>query len=518
MQCAIYARQSIEKVDSVSIDAQIDRCKAICDMNKWQYKVYSDVGFSGKNIKRPNFEQLLSDIREGKINTLISYKLDRISRSITDFAQLLQLFEKHGVQYISTTEQFDTSTPVGRAMIYIVMVFAQLERETITQRVTDNYRYRATMGLYMGGNVPLGYASEKITIEGRRASALVVEEISAEIVRKLFSLYMGGRNTHQIACLLNNDGDMTSKQNNWTSNAVIRILRNIVYCANAPEVYSYLTAKGYNIFNDISSFDGQHGMCCFFKNHDRNKQSGISEQLISVGRHAPIIAVKEWITVQRKLEMSSDLPKRPKSSRRSWLAGLLKCADCGHSFGLKYTAKADKQYAYYYCRGRLDRGMSTCENDIWIAADKLEDYVLKQIYIRAEKLLEIGIEQHNDNVIESARITQLNLELVENKDRIKNIMENIGKGNEVIDRHLTSYITELDAKCKKLEDEINKISIEEYTAQTITLNYEHLRQVSSTVINSFADADIENKNHTAKYFINQILINSNGEANVIWAV
>ena len=154
---AIYARQSIERQDSVSIDAQIEQCKS--RINSANVKEYSDVGYSGKNIKRPQFEQLLKDVQNGIITTVISYRLDRISRSITDFANLLNLFEKHNVQYISATEQFDTSTPMGRAMIYIVMVFAQLERETIAGRIEDNYRYRAKLGHFMGGNTPFGYSS-----------------------------------------------------------------------------------------------------------------------------------------------------------------------------------------------------------------------------------------------------------------------------------------------------------------------------------------------------------------------
>ena len=133
---AIYARQSIEKKDSVSIEAQIDRCKAYCDGQ--DYKIYKDAGYSGKNINRPQFSKLLEDIKKGVIKKVISYRLDRISRSIADFSQLLIMFDEYNVDFISATENFDTNSPMGRAMINIVMTFAQLERETIVERVTDN--------------------------------------------------------------------------------------------------------------------------------------------------------------------------------------------------------------------------------------------------------------------------------------------------------------------------------------------------------------------------------------------
>jgi DNA invertase Pin-like site-specific DNA recombinase len=122
----IYSRQSVEKQDSVSIEAQIDTCKKICNFHNEQYEIYQDVGFSGSNINRPSFERLLSDIQAGKIKKVVAYRLDRISRNIKDFSDLLTLFEKYNVSFISATENIDTSTPMGRAMIYIIMVFIEI--------------------------------------------------------------------------------------------------------------------------------------------------------------------------------------------------------------------------------------------------------------------------------------------------------------------------------------------------------------------------------------------------------
>ena len=135
---ALYARQSIDKKDSISIETQLEYGKNICKLENLEYKEYFDKGFSGSNLDRPKFKELLKDIESGKINKVVCYRLDRISRSLVDFSNLLVLFQKYNVEFVSATEQFDTSTPIGRAMINIIMVFAQLERETIQQRITDN--------------------------------------------------------------------------------------------------------------------------------------------------------------------------------------------------------------------------------------------------------------------------------------------------------------------------------------------------------------------------------------------
>ena len=137
---AIYARQSIDKADSISIDSQIEFCKY--ETHGEPYEVYYDKGYSGKNTDRPQFSNMLCARREGRIKRVICYKLDRCSRSILDFTRLMDEFKQYEVEFVSCTEKFDTSTPLGRAMLSICVVFAQLERETIQQRIYDTYHSR----------------------------------------------------------------------------------------------------------------------------------------------------------------------------------------------------------------------------------------------------------------------------------------------------------------------------------------------------------------------------------------
>ena len=122
---AVYARQSVDKQDSISIESQIEFCKY--ELRGGSYQEYTDKGYSGKNTDRPQFQQLVRDIEQGLIQRVIVYKLDRISRSIIDFANMMELFQRYNVEFVSSTEKFDTSTPMGRAMLNICIVFAQLE-------------------------------------------------------------------------------------------------------------------------------------------------------------------------------------------------------------------------------------------------------------------------------------------------------------------------------------------------------------------------------------------------------
>ena len=125
----IYARQSVDRKDSISIESQIDFCKY--ELKGGSCRVFKDKGYSGKNTDRPEFQKLLGEIRKGKVRRVVVYKLDRISRSILDFANMMELFQEYDVEFVSSTEKFDTSTPMGRAMLNICIVFAQLEREAL---------------------------------------------------------------------------------------------------------------------------------------------------------------------------------------------------------------------------------------------------------------------------------------------------------------------------------------------------------------------------------------------------
>ena len=183
---AIYARQSVEKQDSISIETQIEYCKRYAGDEPL---IFHDKGFSGKNTNRPAFQQLMEAVEAGQVSRVIVYRLDRFSRSIADFSQIWAMLEQHNVEFMSVTENFDTSSPMGRAMLNIVLVFAQLERETTAERVRDNYQHRFALGAWPGGPAPYGFDLTKISDgSGRQVSSLIANN-NAPVVRRIFELY-----------------------------------------------------------------------------------------------------------------------------------------------------------------------------------------------------------------------------------------------------------------------------------------------------------------------------------------
>ena len=158
---AIYAWQTVDKKDSVSIDTQIDECKSKCE-NKNLIRIYQDKGFSGKNTDRPDVQRLINDIEQGIIKKVVVYKLDRISRNITDFYKLYETMQEHKCDFVSKKESFDTISPQGKLMMNILAAFAQMERENTQIRIRDNYQYRIKQGSWASGKAPYGFINSEI--------------------------------------------------------------------------------------------------------------------------------------------------------------------------------------------------------------------------------------------------------------------------------------------------------------------------------------------------------------------
>ena len=159
MAIILYARKSVERENSISCETQLEYCKMMVKPDERHEKIITliDNGFSGGNVNREGFQKMMKLIRKGRVSKVIVYKLDRISRSLVDFVQILQEFKDYNVEFVSSQESFDTSTPYGELVVKILMVFAEFERTSIIDRVTQAYAHRSSMGFYMGGRQPYGF-------------------------------------------------------------------------------------------------------------------------------------------------------------------------------------------------------------------------------------------------------------------------------------------------------------------------------------------------------------------------
>jgi len=187
MRCAIYTRVSTDnqaEVEFNSCEAQTLKIKSFINSqeNMEIFKVYSDPGFTGDNLNRPALQELLKDVRQKKVDLVISYKIDRLTRSPKDFYHLIEILDRHEVNFISVTERFDTSTPSGRLLRNIMLTFAQFERELTNERTRDKLLERAQKDMWNGGGIPFGYKTEN--------KKLVIDGPKARIVRNIYETYI----------------------------------------------------------------------------------------------------------------------------------------------------------------------------------------------------------------------------------------------------------------------------------------------------------------------------------------
>lgn len=500
---AIYARQSIEKKDSVSIEAQIDRCKSFCDGQ--DYRIYKDAGYSGKTINRPQFSKLLEDIKKGIIKKVIAYRLDRISRSIADFSQLLIMFDQYNVDFVSATENFDTNSPMGRAMINIVMTFAQLERETIVERVTDNYYFRANNGDWAGGYAPYGYkVGHIIGSDGKRHSILEINEEKAHTVKRIYDMYINQNiSMRKISQQLNKEGVPTLKEGNWVINTVNSILSRPIYTPATAKIYDYYNSLGTNITSPIESFDGTM-TANLYGNAKKNSQQKVirdyDAMYLSLINCPPIISNEDWLRAQKIKGVRKRLPPRANTSKISFLCGLVKCGICGNNFVTQGCSRTSGvKYHYLMCSTKRHLKAPACDNKM-IAVPKLQDIVISDMksYFNSQEIskkINTYIQNNENKDIELLnKKEQLENEIIKLNLQIDNLINSIAESNEITLKYINKKIEDIEQEKQSKLNEISSLNISDNSDDNIieyvkninekldTNNFEELKQLCKTVI------------------------------------
>ena len=352
---AIYTRQSVDRIDSISVESQVEFCKK--EVTDGQYRVYTDKGYSGKNIDRPAFKELMRDIELGKIRRVVVYRLDRISRSVLDFANLIEVFQRNRVDFVSTMEKFDTRTPIGKAMLIIVMIFAQLERETIQQRVIDAYSSRSKRGFYMGGRVPFGFELKETLIDGIRTKMYEPIESEAEIVRLIFSLYSEPQTSlGDIMRYLEEHGILKRDGKLFNRSRLRDLVINPVYVKADYQVYDFFKAQGTNIANIPEDFIGTNGAYLYSGDTKKRKTVSLEGHTLVIAPHEGLVDSKTWIKCRSKCLNNQSVAK-PVKAKATWLAGKIKCAHFGYALTAKiYRCKTKTDNRYYLCNNKYNAG------------------------------------------------------------------------------------------------------------------------------------------------------------------
>ncbi len=394
MPTAIYSRKSKFTGKGESIGNQIDLCREYIALHSGEEAartalIFEDEGFSGGNLNRPAFQRMLRAARNHEISAIVVYRLDRISRNISDFSALIEELSRLNVAFISIREQFDTGSPMGRAMMYIASVFSQLERETIAERIRDNMHELAKTGRWLGGNTPTGYASESVqtvTVDGKARKACKLRLIPEEagLVKKIFALYAESDSLSKTEAELRRQNIKTKTGRDFTRFAVKNILQNPVYLIADREAYQYFTENEAELFSPSADFNGLHGILAYNRTDQEKGRATVylpvKEWIVTVGQHEGLIPGREWVKVQASLEQNRSKSYRKPRSNQALLTGLLFCS-CGSRMYPKTSKRlgADGQPLYtYICKRKEHSQGSQCAQKN-LSGNRLDAAVIEEI-------------------------------------------------------------------------------------------------------------------------------------------
>lgn len=444
MYDALYGRQSVEKKDSISVESQLEYCRY--ETHGEPYLEYTDRGFSGKDINRPGFEKMMKDVMQGKIKRVIVYKLDRISRSILDFANMMEVFQTYRVEFVSTTEKFDTSTPIGRAMLNICIVFAQLERETIQKRVMDAYYARSKRGFYMGGRVPYGYCLKKTEIDHVHTS--MYEEIPEESaqLKLIYAMYADPANSlGDIVRFLKENRIENLRGGVWSSARISELLRNPIYVKADIDVYRFFKEQGAKIINPVSDFMGYNG-CYLYKGtaSDVRKQCELKDKEIVLAPHRGLISSKEWLACRKRC-LNNRCSTKTCKAKNSWLCGKIKCGNCGYA--LTICKSKTKWERYFVCS---KSGIVCKGTGCTIYADVLEEYVAGGIKEKLSEFRTLSPKEEGKDKRDAGKERCL----AEIEEEINSLLLKVADANDILMKYINDKIEELEKKKERLKEEL----------------------------------------------------------------
>lgn len=454
MRVALYIRVSTQEqaTEGYSVGEQTERLKKYAEAMGWEiYKIYVDPGYSGGNTDRPGLSDMIKDVKTGEIDKVVVYKLDRLSRSQLDTLYLIEkVFLANDTDFVSMNENFDTSTPFGRAMIGILAVFAQLEREQIKERMGMGKEARAKEGKWHGGSTqPIGYDYDPAT------DKLSINDYEAMQVRELYELFLNGTPLRTVERMFNEKG-YTHKHGIWDPKAMRRVMANklnIGYIKHRDEWYP--------------------------------------------GDHDPIIDEKTFNEATRllknRLEQYQLAGVKP-GAQTTYLGGILHCKHCGGKYSkvLNSRYKEGKPKVYWYsCYSRCKKVKKmikdpNCKNKNWkmTELDNLVFEEIKKLAVDPEYIHQIRKEKHDKSDTPN-KIDIIKHEIEKIDEQISRFMDLYGIGKFTIDQ-VSSKVDPLNEQKKALEKELDNLN-----AETGELTEEETYQIASSFAEALESGDFD---------------------------
>ena len=525
---AIYSRKSRYTGKGESIGNQIDLCREYIrthygDAAAEHAVVFEDEGFSGGNLNRPDFKKMMTAAKDRKFKAIVVYRLDRISRNISDFSSLIEELGRLGIDFVSIRESFDTSSPMGRAMMYIASVFSQLERETIAERIRDNMHELAKTGRWLGGTTPTGYASESvksITVDGKTKKACKLKLLpdEAEIIYKIFDLYEQYDSLTMTETELLRQGIKTKTGRSFTRFSIKSILQNPVYLIADKDAYQYFVDNEAELFAPESDFDGVRGVLAYNRSDQEKGRATvynpISEWIVSVGEHPGIISSNRWIRVQESLERNKSKSYHKSRGNEALLTGLLWCS-CGSRMYPKVTGRktADGQVVFPYMCKLKERSRRELCNVRNANGNLLDAAICEQVKHLADhssdfmKQLEKAKSAHAGNRSEfETKLSTLRKEQAETQRKINALIDSLADfGDSTAAVHLKKRIEELNGQDAALSSRIRELESLTDEGVLAGMEFDLMRQLLTVFHDNIDDMTVTQKRAAIRTVVRKVV-------------
>lgn len=526
---AIYSRKSKFTGKGESIGNQIELCRQYILTHYGESfadsaLIFEDEGFSGGNLERPQFQQMMKEAKKKKISAIVCYRLDRISRNIGDFANLIGELNHLEISFISIKEQFDTSSPMGRAMMYIASVFSQLERETIAERIRDNMHELSKSGRWLGGNTPTGYQSERvtsITIDGKQKKAYKLKRIpqEAKLVKRIYEKFLETGSLTQTETYLIQNGYKTKQGRLFSRFAIKAILSNPVYMIADQEAYDYLKEKKVELFADPADFKGTHGIIAYNRTLQKqgkaHEMKDMEEWIVAIGRHEGLIPGAEWVSVQRQLERNKSKNYRRPRSNVALLSGILVCGNCNYYMRPKlsgrYNDRGEQIYSYL-CSMKEKSRMKCC------AMKNADGNLLDRLVIEELKKISEDKREFTRQLEEGRK--QLKEEKQDYEQDVSRLLEELSQTEKEIEGLVTSIkvaggtaaydyiVRQIDELHKKKEQILSQIEVCKETAmgkELTALEFDLLKETLSNFEKTVDFMDVEQKRAAIRILVKRVV-------------
>ena len=525
---AIYSRKSKFTGKGESTHNQIEACKRKIDLTfenvdlENDILIYEDEGFTGYNTNRPAFQKMLKDIRDKKIKAIAFYKLDRVSRNVSDFSNLVIELDNYDVTFLSATESIENVSPSGRAMMFMISVFAQLERDTIAERIRDNMLELAKTGRWLGGMTPTGFKSEQIeniTVDGKKRKLFKLSPIDEEvrIVKMLFDKMRELKSQTKLETYTLQHDIKTKNGKAFTRWGLKNILTNPVYAMADSDTLEYFKKFDIDIYADEKDFDGTHGLMVYNKTEKKKNQvvkKDYSDWIVAIGKHKGIISGKEWVEVQELLDRNSDMKYRKPNASNCILSGILRCSHCGSFMRAKMKNKTvdslGRRRFDYMCelKDKSRKQKCQCKNINGLEADDLVLAEIKKLATPTSKfykaLKNLSSNTFNKEYKNNEEVKTLKTLISKNENDIALLLDKIKYVDVALLDDISKEIKKLKETNKELEKQIKELTNHNYNEVSDKETADLLLNVLDTYFNSFDTLDLNTKRNMIKLLVSSI--------------